>query len=77
MTDDHREELEQEARTERRRVAWSVVEAGLAVVFVLIAIVVIVGVIRGDIEPTSTTGILAGLATGLVGVLLRKGGGDK
>jgi hypothetical protein len=67
----------EEARQKRREGERKLFFAVLFVCVGLLALVVMVGLWRGDIEPTGTATILAGIITGLIASLLYKGGGEK
>lgn len=73
MEPDSHEEAQAKRREGERKLVFGV----LYVLVGLLALVVIVGVIRGDIEPTGTATILGGVVGTIVGALLIKGGGEK
>lgn len=73
MEPDTHEEAQRKRRDAERKLFFGV----LFVCVGLLALVVMVGLWRGDIEPTGTATILAGIITGLIASLLYRGGGEK
>jgi hypothetical protein len=67
----------EEARRKRREAERQLLFGIVYIIVALLALVVVVGLIRGDIDVTGTATVLGGLVGTIVGGLLLKGGGEK
>lgn len=67
----------EEARRKRREAERHLMFGIVYVILALLVMVVVVGLIRGEIDVTGTATVLGGLVGTIVGGLLIKGGGEK